>query len=61
MSLCFVKVVVKCLELLGEAFGTTLNKKGYKMLPDYLRLIQGDGISLVSLERILLHMVGQHA
>eukprot|EP01147_Barroeca_monosierra_P004810 gene4810-106_t len=49
-------VVVKCLELLGEAFGTTLNKKGYKMLPDYLRLIQGDGISLVSLERILLHM-----
>jgi len=49
-------VVVKCLELLGQAFGTSLNK-GFKLLPKYIRLIQGDGVSLESLEQILSHMV----
>eukprot|EP00730_Choanoeca_flexa_P002394 TRINITY_DN11033_c0_g1_i1.p1 TRINITY_DN11033_c0_g1~~TRINITY_DN11033_c0_g1_i1.p1 ORF type:complete len:477 (+),score=116.29 TRINITY_DN11033_c0_g1_i1:148-1578(+) len=49
-------VVVKCLELLGEAFGTSTNTKGYKMLPSYIRVIQGDGISLESLEHILKAM-----
>ncbi|EGD73908.1 nicotinamide phosphoribosyltransferase [Salpingoeca rosetta] len=52
----WVEVVVKCLELLGEAFGTLTNSKGYKLLPPYLRLIQGDGISLDSLENILARM-----
>ncbi len=33
-------VVVKVLETLGDKFGTTLNSKGYKVLPDYLRVIQ---------------------
>ena len=33
-------VVVKCLELLGQAFGTTLNSKGFKQLPPFVRLIQ---------------------
>lgn len=37
------EMVVKCLELLGAAFGTTTNAKGFKMLPSYVRLIQGDG------------------
>ena len=33
-------VVVKVLNLLGLKFGTTLNSKGYKMLPPYIRVIQ---------------------
>ena len=33
-------VVVKVLEILGSKFGTTINSKGYKILPDYLRVIQ---------------------
>ena len=33
-------VVVKVLEILGSKFGTTINSKGYKMLPPYLRVIQ---------------------
>ena len=33
-------VVVKVLETLGSKFGTTLNSKGYKMLPPYLRVMQ---------------------
>ena len=31
--------------MLGKAFGTTTNEKGFKMLPPYLRVIQGDGVS----------------
>lgn len=49
--------MIKCLELLGHAFGTTTNSKGFKMLPKYVRLIQGDGINIVMLESILQHML----
>jgi nicotinamide phosphoribosyltransferase len=48
-----VEVVVKCLNLIGEAFGCATNKKGYKVLPPYVRLIQGDGINIDSMEDIL--------
>ena len=34
------EVVVKCLEILGTKFGTKLNSKGYKLLPEKVRLIQ---------------------
>lgn len=37
-------VVVAVLELLGEAFGTTTNVKGYRVLNPKVRVIQGDGI-----------------
>uniref|UniRef100_A0A5K3EXP4 Nicotinamide phosphoribosyltransferase n=2 Tax=Mesocestoides corti TaxID=53468 RepID=A0A5K3EXP4_MESCO len=47
------KVVVKVLEILGDKFGYTFNSLGYKVLPPYLRLIQGDGVNLESLGRIL--------
>merc|ERR1719272_1101266 len=50
------EVVVKCLELLGSAFGTTTNTKGYKMLPSYVRLIQGDGIDVEMLANICGHL-----
>eukprot|EP00039_Didymoeca_costata_P032109 m.36846 g.36846 ORF g.36846 m.36846 type:complete len:549 (+) comp9192_c0_seq2:113-1759(+) len=50
------EVVVKCLELLGSKFGTSMNSKGYKMLPDFIRLIQGDGIDAEMLESCLAHM-----
>ena len=33
-------VVVKVLDILGSKFGTTINSKGYKILPPYLRVIQ---------------------
>ncbi|XP_076338818.1 nicotinamide phosphoribosyltransferase-like isoform X1 [Tachypleus tridentatus] len=46
-------VVLKILNILGKQFGTTKNKKGYKLLPPYVRLIQGDGISYKTLEPIL--------
>uniref|UniRef100_A0A7S1AAI1 Nicotinamide phosphoribosyltransferase n=1 Tax=Noctiluca scintillans TaxID=2966 RepID=A0A7S1AAI1_NOCSC len=46
------KIVVEVLELLGTAFGTTTNSKGFKLLPPYLRVIQGDGISYESMSTI---------
>jgi nicotinamide phosphoribosyltransferase len=47
-----VEVVHQCLVLLDEAFGHTMNSKGYKVL-NHVRVIQGDGINPVSLRAIL--------
>lgn len=48
-------VVLKCLELLAEKFGAPKNEKGYKMLNN-VRVIQGDGINVSSIEEILEHI-----
>jgi nicotinamide phosphoribosyltransferase len=47
-----VAVVHQCLELLDEAFGHTVNGKGYKVL-NHVRVIQGDGINPISIRAIL--------
>jgi nicotinamide phosphoribosyltransferase len=47
-----VEVVHQCLVLLDEAFGHTLNRKGYKVL-NHVRVIQGDGINPTSIRAIL--------
>ncbi|MBV5346751.1 nicotinate phosphoribosyltransferase [bacterium] len=39
------EIVLRTLEELGSCFGTTLNDKGYKVLPDCIRVIQGDGLN----------------
>jgi nicotinamide phosphoribosyltransferase len=48
-----VEVVVKALKLLDEAFGSTVNLKGFRVLHPSVRLIQGDGINEESLPEIL--------
>lgn len=45
-------VVVKVLNILGEKFGTTTNSKGYKVLPHYIRVIQGDGINAEMIKKL---------
>ncbi|KAK2168323.1 hypothetical protein LSH36_18g10059 [Paralvinella palmiformis] len=50
------EVVVKVLDILGKHFGFEKNEKGYKILPSYIRVIQGDGISYESLDSILKNM-----
>jgi nicotinamide phosphoribosyltransferase len=47
-----VQMVHQCLVLLDEAFGHTMNSKGYKVL-NHVRVIQGDGINPDSLRAIL--------
>lgn len=48
-----VEVTLRCVELLGEKFGTMMNEKGYRVLHPSVRLIQGDGIDDVMVEKIL--------
>jgi len=50
------KVVIECLKLLKEKFGTTLNSKGFMVLNN-VRLIQGDGVNPNSIHDILEDMV----
>jgi nicotinamide phosphoribosyltransferase len=45
-------VVPRLLNMAGSAFGISLNSKGYKLLPPYVGMIQGDGITLQSLPGI---------
>lgn len=52
-------VVVKCLQIIDRKLGMRHNAKGYKVLPPYLGLIQGDGIDDESIGEIL-HAVKQH-
>ncbi|KHN79434.1 Nicotinamide phosphoribosyltransferase [Toxocara canis] len=47
------QVVVKVLNLLAEKFPTLTNSKGYRVLPSYLRVMQGDGVSYETIGKIL--------
>ncbi len=47
------KIVLTCLEILGDKFGYSINSKGYKVLDPHIRLIQGDGIDYVTMTLIL--------
>ncbi len=48
-----VEIVLKTLQTLENLFGCSLNSKGYKLLPSYVRVIQGDGVTIKSIEQIL--------
>lgn len=49
-------VVVQVLQILGDAFGYEVNKKGYKVLNPKVRVIQGDGIDYEMLDKVLVAM-----
>ncbi|MFD1217131.1 nicotinate phosphoribosyltransferase [Microbulbifer celer] len=51
-----VDVVTQTIERLMRIFGARINDKGYRVLPDFIRVIQGDGISLHTIEGILAAM-----
>ena len=48
-----IAVLPRVIEHLMRIFGFSVNSRGYRVLPEYVRVIQGDGISLESLPRIL--------
>ena len=50
-------VPIEVIEILMERFGYTVNSKGYKVLPSYIRVIQGDGINENTLPKILENMI----
>lgn len=45
--------VIHCLDLITSLVGATQNDKGYWVLPDFVRLIQGDGINEETLAKIV--------
>ena len=48
-------VAVELLEILGEKFGNITNNKGYKVLPDFVRVIQGDGMDDKSIYQLCVN------
>jgi nicotinamide phosphoribosyltransferase len=46
-------MVLRCLQSLENKLGMVKNMRGYKVLPPYFKLIQGDGINIDSLREIL--------
>ena len=51
-----VQVTADTTEWLMESFGYAVNKKGYRILPDYIRVVQGDGVTLESLRDIYVEL-----
>ncbi|XP_023606847.1 nicotinamide phosphoribosyltransferase isoform X3 [Myotis lucifugus] len=47
--------VLKVLDILGKKFPITENSKGYKLLPPYLRVIQGDGVDINTLQEVCVY------
>ena len=39
-----------------DAFGYTTNSKGYKVLPDFIRTVQGDGVRRETLPKVFMEM-----
>jgi len=48
-----LEVLPRIFAILEEKVGMAKNRKGYKVLPPYLRLIQGDGVDRASMTAIL--------
>ena len=51
-----VSTVLNVLSRLGNAFGTTVNSKGYKVLNPKVRMIQGDGCSIHTIQEVIRRM-----
>lgn len=49
-------IPIQIIEILMEHFGYTINSKGYKVLPDCIRVLQGDGVNRKSIRAILQKM-----
>ena len=47
-----VFTLLRVFDILFSKFGYTLNKKGYKVLPPQVRVLQGDGINVQSIRAI---------
>jgi nicotinamide phosphoribosyltransferase len=47
------EVVLNVLKILDRKVGMTMNSTGFKVLPSYYRVIQGDGVNINSINEIL--------
>jgi len=51
-----VPVLTRVLEILGNKFGYQTNAKGYRVLPPCVRVIQGDGVNLFTIQNMLYQL-----
>jgi len=51
-----VPVLTKVFEILGEKFGYETNSKGYRVLPPCVRVIQGDGVNMFTIQNMLYQL-----
>lgn len=51
-----VTVLAKVFEILGAKFGYETNQKGYRVLPPYIRVIQGDGVNMFTIQNMLYQL-----
>ena len=51
---------IEIVKILMDKFGFEVNSKGYKVLPPYVRVIQGDGIDHTSIPVIIENMIAEN-
>lgn len=51
-----VEITADTIEWLMDAYGFEVNSKGYKVLPSYIRVVQGDGVNFNVLPEIFIEM-----
>jgi nicotinamide phosphoribosyltransferase len=52
-------VPVECIDMLAQKFGWSENGKGYRVLPKYLKVLQGDGVNERSIDAILSNLAAK--
>ena len=55
-----VQVLVRVFDILSSKFGYTTNAKGYRVLPSCVRVIQGDGVNLFTIQNVLFQLAKFH-
>ena len=55
-----VTVLAKVFEILGAKFSYETNNKGYRVLPPYIRVIQGDGVNMFTIQNMLYQLSKFH-
>jgi nicotinamide phosphoribosyltransferase len=55
-----INVLTRVFEILGEKFGYQTNPKGYRVLPPCLRVIQGDGVNMFTIQNMLYQLAKFH-
>lgn len=55
-----IQVLPRVFEILGAKFGYVTNAKGYRVLPPFVRVIQGDGVNMFTIQNMLLQLAKFH-
>ena len=55
-----IQVLTRVFEILGEKFGYETNAKGYRVLPPCVRVIQGDGVNMFTIQNMLYQLSKFH-